>query len=156
MAQLVNVIAPIMTEIGGRAWRQTIYHPFALTSKYGRGTALRQVIRTDRHDTKDFTDVNDVETASIYNEEREELTIFAVNRGLAEPVLLEIDVRDFAGYGAAERTELTCGDLFAVNDASGERVAPRAADCALDNGTLSAALAPASWNMLRLGKPARG
>ena len=28
-AQLVNVIAPIMTEPGGPAWRQTIFHPFA-------------------------------------------------------------------------------------------------------------------------------
>ena len=29
LAQLVNVIAPIMTETGGLAWRQTIFHPFA-------------------------------------------------------------------------------------------------------------------------------
>ena len=36
-AQLVNVIAPIRTEPGGRAWRQTIFHPFALTARYARG-----------------------------------------------------------------------------------------------------------------------
>ena len=36
-AQLVNVIAPIMTAPGGPAWRQTIFHPFALTSRYARG-----------------------------------------------------------------------------------------------------------------------
>ena len=29
LAQLVNVIAPIMTETGGPAWRQTIFYPFA-------------------------------------------------------------------------------------------------------------------------------
>ena len=29
LAQLVNVIAPIMTEPGGPAWRQTTFHPFA-------------------------------------------------------------------------------------------------------------------------------
>src|SRR5665213_3191785 len=29
LAQLVNVIAPIMTETGGRAWRQTLFWPFA-------------------------------------------------------------------------------------------------------------------------------
>src|SRR5262249_47321512 len=28
-AQLVNVIAPIVAEPGGPAWRQTIFHPFA-------------------------------------------------------------------------------------------------------------------------------
>ena len=37
LAQLVNVIAPIMTEPGGPAWRQASFHPFALTSRYGRG-----------------------------------------------------------------------------------------------------------------------
>ena len=38
MAQLVNVIAPIMTEPGGIAWRQTIFFPFALTSRLARGS----------------------------------------------------------------------------------------------------------------------
>ena len=37
LAQLVNVIAPIMTEKGGPAWRQTIFHPFAQMSRFGRG-----------------------------------------------------------------------------------------------------------------------
>ncbi len=33
LAQLVNAIAPIMTEPGGPAWRQTTFHPFAATSR---------------------------------------------------------------------------------------------------------------------------
>ena len=37
LAQLVNVIAPIMTETGGPAWRQTIFFPFAHMSRFGRG-----------------------------------------------------------------------------------------------------------------------
>ena len=40
-AQLVNVIAPIRTEPGGPAWRQTIFHPFAITSRLARGEVLR-------------------------------------------------------------------------------------------------------------------
>ena len=40
-AQLVNVIAPILTEPGGPAWRQTIFHPFALTARHARGTVLQ-------------------------------------------------------------------------------------------------------------------
>ena len=44
IAQLVNVIAPIMTEPGGPAWRQTIYWPFLFASKYGRGTALQLAV----------------------------------------------------------------------------------------------------------------
>src|SRR6476646_4211175 len=41
LAQLVNVIAPIMTETGGAAWRQTIFWPFAHFSNFGRGRVLR-------------------------------------------------------------------------------------------------------------------
>ena len=41
IAQLVNIIGPIMTEPGGPAWRQTIFHPFALTTRYAQGRVLR-------------------------------------------------------------------------------------------------------------------
>ncbi len=40
LAQLVNVIAPIMTEENGPAWKQTIFYPYLHASKYGRGIAL--------------------------------------------------------------------------------------------------------------------
>ena len=43
-AQLVNVIAPIMTEPEGPVWKQTIFHPFALTSKFAQGDVLRVII----------------------------------------------------------------------------------------------------------------
>ena len=32
----MNAIAPIMTEPGGAAWRQTIFWPFAQMSRYGQ------------------------------------------------------------------------------------------------------------------------
>ena len=37
LAQLVNVIAPIMTRKGGPAWRQPIYWPYLHASVHGRG-----------------------------------------------------------------------------------------------------------------------
>src|SRR5690606_11943134 len=40
MAQLVNTIAPIRTEPGGPAWRQSTFHPFALTARHATGTVL--------------------------------------------------------------------------------------------------------------------
>ena len=44
LAQLVNVIAPIMTEPDGKAWRQTIYYPFLHASRYGRGVVLQPLL----------------------------------------------------------------------------------------------------------------
>ena len=54
LAQLVNVIAPIMTEPGGAAWRQTTFFPFAVTSRLARGVTLELKLdcptyETDRH-----------------------------------------------------------------------------------------------------------
>jgi alpha-N-arabinofuranosidase len=46
LAQLVNVIAPIMTEPGGRAWKQTTFHPFALTSRHAAGTVLQLAVES--------------------------------------------------------------------------------------------------------------
>jgi hypothetical protein len=41
LAQLVNVIGPILTEPGGAVWRQTIFHPFKLATKHAHGSVLR-------------------------------------------------------------------------------------------------------------------
>ena len=74
-----------MTEQGGgKAWKQTIYYPFMLTSRYGRGTVLQPVVNCTKHDTAAHEDVTDVETVAVRNEEKEELNFFAVNRSTCE------------------------------------------------------------------------
>ena len=64
LAQLINVIAPIMVEDGG-AWRQSIFYPFMHASLYGRGTALLPVIKSEKYDSKDFTDVPYVDGVAV-------------------------------------------------------------------------------------------
>ena len=54
-AQLVNVIAPIMTRAAGPAWRQTIFHPFAQASRFASGEVIRVEPRVRRHSTADQT-----------------------------------------------------------------------------------------------------
>ena len=153
MAQLVNVIAPIMAESDGKAWRQTIFYPLLHMSRYGRGVALEPVLSSTKHDTAGFTDVEDVQSVAVWNEEKSELTIFAVNRDLADAIPLSCDVRDFEGYKIIEHIELRHDDLKARNSAAAENVAPTAVSSSkLDGGTLTATLKPASWNVIRLGR----
>jgi alpha-N-arabinofuranosidase len=57
LAQLVNVIAPIMTENGGGAWRQTICWPLYYASRYGRGISLNVRIDAPSHECRDFAEV---------------------------------------------------------------------------------------------------
>ena len=52
IAQLVNVIAPIMTEPGGAAWRQTIFYPYFFASVYGRGEALQLSVKSPGYDSR--------------------------------------------------------------------------------------------------------
>ncbi|CAH1223586.1 Intracellular exo-alpha-(1-_5)-L-arabinofuranosidase [Paenibacillus auburnensis] len=154
LAQLVNAIAPIMTETGGRAWKQTIYYPYLHASLYGRGTVLVPVLNCEKYDCKDYTDVPQLDTAIVYNEAQEELTIFAVNKSLVESNKLVCDVRGFAGYRVIEQIVMTSGDVKAVNTADApDSVLPhRAHDAKVDDGRLNAVLPALSWNVIRLRK----
>lgn len=69
LAQLVNVIAPIMTENNGKAWKQTIFYPYLHASRYGRGVSLMPVVDSEKYDSKDFTDIPYLDSAVVYDEE---------------------------------------------------------------------------------------
>lgn len=155
LAQLVNVIAPIMTETGGRAWAQTIYYPFMHASRYGRGDALQMIVDSPKYDCKKYTDVPYLETIATYDEQNETITIFAVNRSLDEDLTAEYDMRDFPGYCVKEHITLSGYDKKEMNTADKpDRVIPKNVSdtTELDNGTLTVKLPPLSWNVIRLTK----
>lgn len=154
LAQLVNVIAPIMTDAGGGpAWKQTIFYPFMHASKYGRGVVLQPMLHTDTHDTSKHDHVTDIESVAVYNEEKEELTIFAVNRTLDEDITLTTDLRGMEGYHILEHIVLEDSDLKTVNCAGEERVQPKVVKrSSMDGGIMTSLLHKASWNVIRLGK----
>ncbi|MCL2125367.1 MAG: alpha-N-arabinofuranosidase [Oscillospiraceae bacterium] len=153
LAQLVNVIAPIMTEPGGAALRQTIFYPFSHASRFGRGTALAPILTSTKHDTKSFEGVNDIEAIATYDADADTITIFAVNRDLNDSIPLECDVRDFGDCRIIEHITLESDDLQAVNGfPHGETVRPSSSgESSIDNGRLNAVLKKASWNVIRLG-----
>ncbi len=152
LAQLVNVIAPIMTENGGLAWRQTIYYPFQHASCFGRGEALDLRIQSPVYPDKEFGDVPCLEAVAVHDPASETVTVFAVNRSLAEPLQINGDARAFADYHVAEHILFTHPDLKAANSAlHPDQVVPRpGGDAALQGGRLTANLPPASWNVIRL------
>ncbi len=153
LAQLVNVIAPIMTENDGGAWKQTIFYPFLHASKYGRGIALQPVVSSEKYDTKNHCDVTDIEAIAVYNEEKEEVTIFAVNRNVKEDVKFEADVRGFEGYKVLEYLALEQEDMKIVNGITGEKVTPyQKMEYELNGGVFTTVMKKCSWNVVRLGK----
>ena len=153
MAQLVNVIAPIMTSDTG-VWRQTIYYPYWLTTKYGRGTVLQTQVDVPTYKNKKYGDVPYVDCVAVHHEEAEELVLFAVNKNLEEDIQLNMDLRQFAEYEIIEHVVLQDEDLYAVNtEENPDRIKPTACHAgAVCGGKLTATLQHKSWNMIRLGK----
>ena len=156
LAQLVNVIAPIMTVKGGKTWRQTIFYPFKQASLYGRGTVLRCPVSTEKYDSKDFCDVPYLEAVAVHNEN--EITIFAVNRNLNEIINLEAEIAGFGELSIIEHSVLCHKDLNITNSPAEEKVKPinyigqSGGKLEGNSGSkkLVTSLPPASWNMIRL------
>lgn len=149
LAQLVNVIAPIMTEADGDAWRQTIFYPFMQVSNYGRGTVLTPLIETPAYKTSDFDAVPYIETIAVLNESQNEVVIFAVNRS-QEEMVFEIETADFKFKNIIEFTEMAGYEIKETNTAEEERIKPKQSEqYGLNEEKLSVKLAPLSWNMIR-------
>ena len=143
LAQLINVIAPIMTEKNGGAWKQTIFYPYMLSSLYGNGAALNTEVEVSSYKSKEGWDIPYLYTSTIYNEEKDEIVVFAVNRNLNEDISLEIN--GFDGYKLDKHLELYSDNLNETNDKDNERVK-------LTNRTIDEKspinLKKHSWNML--------
>ncbi|MBR1863731.1 MAG: alpha-N-arabinofuranosidase [Ruminococcus sp.] len=143
LAQLVNVIAPIMTEDEG-CWLQTIFYPFRDASVFGRGTALRVSIDCPSYSSSSLDEIPYL-TASAADD-GDTVTVFAVNRSLEEE--LELDTEGFEGMELVSHRSMECDDLKAVNSMDDpDRVTP--SEKALGDRIV---LAPHSWNVLRFKK----
>ncbi|MBU8861663.1 alpha-N-arabinofuranosidase [Micromonospora sp. WMMB482] len=157
-AQLVNVIAPIRTEPGGPAWRQTIFHPFAITSRLARGEVLRVEPRCPTYETARHGAVPALDAVATYDADTGDVAVFVVNRHQSQAATLSVPMTSFgAALRVAESWTLADDDLLAVNTADApDRVTTRPADdVEVDGGLLRATLPPVSWTAIRLGTRAR-
>jgi alpha-N-arabinofuranosidase len=152
-AQLVNVIAPIRSEPGGPAWRQTTFHPFAQAAGLAHGEVLRVEPVGPTYETDRYGEVPLVDAVATRDPEAGETVVFAVNRHQSEDVALTVDLRAMPEVRRAAGTVLTDADLYAINTAEQpDRVTPVANDTiTLDDATLRVTLPPVSWNVVQLG-----
>jgi alpha-N-arabinofuranosidase len=163
LAQLVNAIAPIMTETGGGAWRQTIFFPFAQMSRFGRGKVLRTLVESDTYDssyydprgthelTVPLPNVPYLKIAAVAGGAGS-LSLFMLNRDLTQELEVNLVTRSFGRLVVSHALELRHDDLKATNtrDAT-ERVKPAPLqNVTIGGGRLVATLKPASWNAIHL------
>jgi alpha-N-arabinofuranosidase len=157
LAQLVNVIAPIMTETGGPAWRQTIFWPFAQWSNFWaracaaggggfagiRGELLRSAWFAGLLVSGDGA-VSQL--AAVLREDGKALTLFALNRSLDEAMPMEVVASGFGTLRLRAARQLHHADLKAVNTREDPmQVSPASLDSVRIGGErVYATLAPAS------------
>ena len=152
IAQLVNVIAPIMTDPKGAAWRQTIYYPYYFASIHGRGNALQLAVNTPGYDSVHGDNVGYLDISGVHNEEEGTLAFFAVNRHASETIELEVSLEGFAAGQVIDHQVMTHESLQAVNTATDQtNVAPaKGSGATVADGRLTAKLAPYSYQLIRV------
>ena len=150
LAQLVNVIAPIMTENGGACWKQTIYYPFAHASRYGRGTVLQTEINAPDYETEDYGSVSLVDGVAVREEQG--ITIFAVNRDQEDDLNFECRINNVSQIEVQEHLVLEHEDIKARNTKEKpDNVTPHnKGNAKVKEGKITAELPSLSWNVIRL------
>jgi alpha-L-arabinofuranosidase len=151
IAQLVNVIAPIMTEPGGAAWRQTIYWPFLFASKHGRGTAMQLAVEVPTYDAAAADKVPWLDISGVHDADAGTLTFFAINRSGTETMEVEVGLDGFKAR-SVEHTLIWHSDLEARNTrAAPDTVSPvKGTGARLGGKGLELVLPPHSYSMIRV------
>ncbi len=152
LAQLVNVIAPIMTEPGGPAWRQTTFFPFSETSSLARGVTLELKLDCPTYSTELYGDVPIVDAVATHDADSGRTAVFMVNRSLDEEVTIDIDTRILGDVSIDSLRTLHDDDIHAVNTRDDQNRVTLASNGSArsSNGVVTVTLPPVSWSALTL------
>jgi len=151
LAQLVNVIAPIRSEPGGPAWRQTTFHPFQRAAAFARGDVVGCEVEVDDVDGGRHGNVPALD--AVATRDGHDVTVLLTNRSLVEPLKVRM-------LGLAPTVEpvsietLTVpegGDRHTANtEAAPDAVTMTALPNSVErDGTVLFRLPPLSWSILR-------
>ncbi|MGA2374054.1 MAG: alpha-N-arabinofuranosidase [Candidatus Sulfotelmatobacter sp.] len=125
LAQLINVIAPIMTDANG-LFRQTIYYPYSWALQFARGAVLDLLVESSTYEVPGFDQVAHLDVSGSLDRADGKLSLFILNRDLSKAHEVEVVWEDAAPAQAISASVLTGDDLKASNSfAVPQRVAPQ-------------------------------
>ncbi|MGA7149019.1 MAG: alpha-N-arabinofuranosidase [Microbacterium sp.] len=151
LAQLVNVIAPIMTEPGGPAWRQTIFYPFADASRLSKGVVLDLLVEAPTYFTERYGEVPVIDAAATWDEASGSVSVFLVNR-TQDAVAIAVDLTAVSDARLVGASSIWSNDQDAANSLhSPDTVTPRPNDSAsIGDGQLTVTLPAVSWTAVQI------
>jgi len=162
LAQLVNVIAPIMTNEDG-ILRNTIYYPYAWALKYAHGASLSLAQEGPTYEVDKlggpierggvavpgFGAVPYLDVTATYDADKKTATLFVLNRDLAQARDLEIRWHDLTPTAVTAFDTLTGADLKAVNTfADPKKVMPQTIEKPAAGATMRVQVPARSYSVL--------
>jgi alpha-N-arabinofuranosidase len=128
LAQLVNVIAPIVTNAKGLL-QQTIYYPYSWALQCARGNVLNILVESPTYEVSEMGQVPYLDVAGTLSPEDGKASLFILNRDLTKAHTVEINWQDRTPGKVLNSSVLTGSDLRAFNSFEApQRVAPQPAD----------------------------
>jgi alpha-N-arabinofuranosidase len=159
LAQIVNVIAPLMTNETS-VLRQTTYYPYAWALKYAQGRVLDPLVESETYAIRaeglraDFARddrVPYVDLAATFDPRNGQLCLLMLNRDLQAERDLVVDCRDFTPARILASETLTGDDLKASN--TFERptlVVPRALEAPRPGSSMTFKLPARSYSVVHI------
>jgi alpha-N-arabinofuranosidase len=159
LAQIVNVIAPLMTNESS-VLRQTIFYPYAWALKYARGRVLDLRVESDVYPIKaeglrpDFARDDKVpylDVTATLEPKSGQLALFLLNRDLETERELTVECRELTPARVLFAETLTGADLKAANTfEQPRRVVPAPLEVARAAATMTFRLPARSYSVVQL------
>jgi alpha-L-arabinofuranosidase len=146
MAQLVNVIAPILTNENG-LFLQTIYYPLQLFANNTKGKALELFIDSPRYKSRRFDDIPYLDASAGY--ENNSVILNVVNRHPDQAISTEFELEDKQFSGLVDATEVNGPDIKAENNFDSVAVKPVPRPATAQGKTMRYSFPPHSYTMIR-------
>ncbi len=114
IAQIVNVIAPILTTRDSLL-KQTIFYPLLHFSQMAAGNSLDVLVESPRYHTRHFGDMPLLDVSAAHDPATNRNAIFIVNRSLKDALPIEIRWGDVAPKRVSSAHQLAGADPKAAN-----------------------------------------
>ena len=114
IAQIVNVIAPLLTRPDG-VLKQSIYYPFKLFSQYAIGQALTPVVDCPTYRAGDRGEVPVLDASASYDQESGTVSLFLINRDQQGELAVDVKLADRQIGRVVGVDEFGGGDVKAAN-----------------------------------------
>jgi alpha-N-arabinofuranosidase len=142
LAQLINVIAPIMTNSKG-LFRHSIYYPYAWAIELARGETLQMLVDSPTYEVEGMGQVPYVDAVATLDAKTGKAALFVLNRDLSSGHTVEVNWQDRAPQSLLTSRILTGRDLKAGNSFEFPRqVAPQEFEVPVTGGGRTTFKAP--------------